>query len=483
MSSAWTANDIRNATNGQFTDNDWSAERFSIDSRSIEKGDVFIAIVGESLDGHNYVAKAFEKGAVAAVVHYLVEGVDPARQVLVDDTMEALRELAIYQRNRLKATLVGVTGSVGKTGTKEALRIVLSTKGKTYASHGNFNNHIGTPLCMINMPLDSEFGVFEMGMNHAGEMSQLSVLVRPHLAIITTVESVHLEFFGSEAAIADAKAEIFDGMDKNGIATLPADNPHFVRLKAAAEKHGLGRVISFGVNEMAICRMMDYRTDAKGSEVVATISGTQITYRMGTIGRHWALGSVAVLASADALGCDLPKAAAALAGFREPKGRGRLTPLLWGSGEPLMLVDDSYNASPSSMTAAFRKMKELKTAEPGHRTVALLGDMLELGDLAPKLHSGLVEAINDAKIDIVHTAGPLMENLHKALPDIRCGLHAETAEKLLDKVHPLLKAGDIVLVKGSHGSKMWQLAEKLEAMAGSGEREQVTKLGGAANVV
>lgn len=462
----WTAQDIANATNGNAHGGRWESSRISIDTRSLQAGDIYLALQGERVDGHDYVAQALEKGAIAAIVHHMVEGVDEAKQVLVEDTFEALRDMAAFHRQRVKAVFVGVTGSVGKTGAKEMLRTALATKGKTYASHGNFNNHIGTPLCMVNMPLDAAFGVFEMGMNHAGEISQLSTLVQPHLAMITTVEAVHIEFFDSEAHIADAKAEIFDGMQASGSAVLPADNPHFLRLKRAAEKHGLGNIISFGVNELALCRLMEYRADTHGSDVVATISGTPVSYRLGTIGRHWALTSVAVLAAADALGCDLPKAAESLAQFHEPKGRGRLQSLPWnGEAAALLLVDDSYNASPSSMMAAFEKMRELKHADPARRTVAVLGDMLELGDLAPKMHEKLAEGLRNAGIDRVYTAGRLMKHLHDALPTALQGKHVDSAEALLPQLQSGLQAGDMVLVKGSHGSGMWKLAEKLEQAA------------------
>lgn len=478
----WVVKDIEQATGGNGHGARWSADRFSIDSRSVAAGEIYIALQGERVDGHDYVAQALENGAEAAIVHHMIDGVPENRQLLVEDTFEALRDLAAYHRRRVDATFVGVTGSVGKTGAKEMLRKVLSTKGKTYASHGNFNNHIGTPLCLVNMPLDAQFGVFEMGMNHAGEISQLSTLVQPHLAVITTVEAVHLEFFDSEEHIADAKAEIFDGMSKGGSAVLNADNPHFLRLKRAAEKHGLGNVISFGVNEMAICRLMEYGADTHGSDVVATISGTPVSYRLGTIGRHWALTSVAVLAAADALGCDLPKAAESLGQFQEPKGRGRLTPLAWhGEDAALLLVDDSYNASPSSMMAAFDKMRELKQASPNRRTVAVLGDMLELGDLAPRMHAALAEGLKKAEVDKVHTAGSLMKHLRDKLPSTMHGRHTATAEELLPLLEGALEAGDMVLVKGSHGSGMWKLAEGLEAVSGTSRPQSNGK--GAAHAV
>lgn len=465
----WTTAEIETATGGDAHGAHWSAERISIDSRHIGAGDVYLALQGERLDGHAYVKDALDKGAAAAIVHHMIEGVDEKKQVLVEDTFEALREMALFQRQRSSAVFVGVTGSVGKTGAKEMLRTTLSTKGKAYASHGNFNNHIGAPLCLVNMPKDAEFGVFEMGMNHAGEISQLSSLIQPHLAMITTVEAVHLEFFDSEEGIADAKAEIFDGMDKAGHAVLNADNPHFLRLKRAAEKHGLGNVISFGVNEMAICRLMEYRADVHGSEIEATVSGTALSYRLGTIGRHWALTSVAVLAAADALGCDLAKAAESLNSFKEPKGRGLLVSLPWhGEAGGLLLVDDSYNASPSSMMAAFDKMRELKNASPERRTVAVLGDMLELGELAPRMHAGLAEGLKKAEMDVVHSVGKLTKHLHDKLPTVMQGQHTDTADELLPLLKQSLEAGDIVLVKGSHGSGMWKLAEDVQALAENG---------------
>lgn len=465
----WTTETIEDALKIRLKNGEIASDRFSIDTRTLQKGDIYIALLGEVHDGHAFVEAALDKGAAAAIVQYLVEGVDPSMQILVDDTFEALRELAVFHRARASTRFVAVTGSVGKTSTKEALRTVLSTAGKTYATHGNFNNHIGTPLCLVNMPLDAEFGVFEMGMNHAGEISQLSALVQPHLAVITTVEAVHLEFFDSEEGIADAKAEIFDGMAQSGIAALPADNPHYLRLKRAAERHGLGNIISFGVNELAVCRLLDYHADLHGSEITATISGTQMTYRLGTIGRHWALTSVAVLAVADALGCDLPKAAESLAHFKEPKGRGQLIPLTWqGQEQGIVLVDDSYNASPSSMMAAFEKMRELKSAQPHRRTVAVLGDMLELGDLSARMHTSLKDGIVKAGIDKVHTAGKLMANLHKVLPSTLPGIHAENAEQLYDRLMDELRLGDIVLIKGSHGSHMYKIAEKMQAASSAG---------------
>ena len=252
-----------------------------------------------------------------------------------------------------------MTGSVGKTGTKEALKVVLATAGKVYATSGNLNNHIGLPLSLANMPHDVDFGVFELGMNHADEIRPLTKLARPHACVITNVEAVHLEFFDSIDGIADAKAEIFEGMDKTGVAVLNIDNAHFMRLKAKAQGLGLAHISSFGTNEYADCRLNACATIDSGSEVVATINGTQVGFRMGTIGKHWGLTAVAALAVADAFHLDLAKAAASFAHFSEPEGRGRPQLLSLVTGAKITLIDDSYNASPASVKAALQKLKEI----------------------------------------------------------------------------------------------------------------------------
>lgn len=461
----WNAQDVAAAAQGNITGN-WVATSVGIDTRTLAPGALFVALKGEKVDGHAHVLAAFEKGAVAALVSHVPEGMkaDDARLVMVADVEQALQALGVAARTRSKAKFIGVTGSVGKTGAKEMLRTALSALGDVYATTGNLNNHLGVPLTLANMPVDTRFAIIEMGMNHAGEIALLSGWVKPDVSIITTVDAVHIEFFGSVEKIADAKAEIFEGMD-GGVAVLNRDNPQFKRLAKAAEAQGLDRVVSFGTHEDAVCRMMHYSIEDDHSLVEANIAHTNVAYRLGTIGKHWALMSVAILGIVDALGADLPKAAEALAAFSEPKGRGQIRKLAVADGH-LRLVDDSYNASPVSMEGAFAKIGEMKqaSAEPA-RTVIVLGDMLELGESAQELHVGLVPSIVNNQIDLVFAAGSFMQHLYDALPMAMKGDYAPTAAKLAPKVVKALRDKDIVLVKGSNGSRMRDVVSAIEENA------------------
>lgn len=463
MITLWNAVEVAKATGGKAR-GQWAANAVVIDSRTLAPGALFVALKGERVDGHQYLAQAFDKGAVAAVVSRVPEGfaADDARLVLVDDTEKALQQLGVFARERSAAKFIGVTGSVGKTGCKEMLRTVLSVCGKVFATQGNLNNHLGVPLTLANMPTDTQFAVIEMGMNHAGEIRVLSRWVRPDVSIITTVEAVHLEFFPNVEGIADAKNEIFEGMGGEGVAVINADNPHFERMRTFADAAGVDRILSFGTSAKALCKMTQYRVEDFHSELEAVIAGTPITYRLGAIGKHWGLMSVAVLGVVDALGADLPKAAAALERFTEPKGRGRIEELRVKGGH-LKLVDDSYNASPASMRAAFEKMFLLKqsTKEPC-RTVVVLGDMLELGDASRDLHVGLVPSIVNNQVDLVFAAGTFMRELYDALPETLRGDYDLTASGLAPKVIRRLQHRDIVLVKGSHGSRMHEVVEAVE---------------------
>lgn len=461
--SLWSAREVASAL--QTTPSgDWEATGVSIDSRSITPGELFIALVGERFNGHHYVAQALDKGASAAIVSEQPAAVaaDDPRLVYVPDTEIALQQLGVAARERTQARVVGVTGSVGKTGAKEMLRVALSAVGNTYATKGNLNNHLGVPLSLANMPLACDYAVIEMGMNHAGEISRLSQWARPDVSLITTVDAVHIEFFDSVEGIADAKSEIFDGMGGQGTAVLNADNPHFPRMYQHAVDAGVDRIISFGVSEHALARMLQYSTEGLASLIDASIAGTRLHYRLGAIGRHWGLMSVAVLSVADALEAELPKAAEALQYFHEPEGRGRISELPVDGGH-LRLIDDSYNASPAAMEAAFEKMASLRDAEPDPwRTVAVLGDMLELGDRAHDLHVGLAPSLVNNQIDLVFAAGHFMKHLYDALPDSMRGDYDESALKLAPKVTGRLQPQDLVLVKGSHGSQMHQVVEAIE---------------------
>src|SRR6266446_653411 len=323
MTPLWTAADAATATGGSNTA-DWVATGVSIDTRSLAAGDLFVALHGPNHDGHDFVGSALQRGAVAAMVDREIPEVPISAPLLgVADTLAALGALGAAGRNRSGARIVAVTGSVGKTGTKEALRLALATSGPTYASAGGLNNHWGAPLSLARLPPDARYGVFELGMNHPGEIAHLTRLVRPHVAVITTVEPAHLGFFPSVEAIADAKAEIFLGLEPGGIAVLNRDNPHYARLASAAERAGAAQVICFGSHPEATARLLDCVLDASGSTVAAAFSGSILRFRLPVPGRHWVMNALAVLATAAAAGAKIERAAEALAGLEPLPGRGR----------------------------------------------------------------------------------------------------------------------------------------------------------------
>ncbi|MCI5049162.1 MAG: UDP-N-acetylmuramoyl-tripeptide--D-alanyl-D-alanine ligase [Rickettsiales bacterium] len=464
MKTLWTAREVAQATRGNIAD-DWEVSRVTIDSRTVKEGDLFVALKGDRFDGHDYVNDAIDKGAVAAVVSEKPEGVSEDKLVLVDDTEVALQDLGVQGRSRAQAQVVGVTGSVGKTGCKEMLKVALSATGSVYATQGNLNNHLGVPLTLANLPQDVEFAVIEMGMNHSGEIEQLSLWAKPDVSIITTVDAVHLEFFESVEAIADAKCEIFEGMHESGVALINYDNPHFERMQRRAVAMGLDRVLSFGASDDALCQLIQYGIEGTQSVVDASIAGTRLNYRLGAIGKHWGLMSVAVLGIVDALEADLPKAAQALEYFDEPDGRGRIEELKVTGGQ-LRLLDDAYNASPVSMQAAFEKMALIRDHDSQPvRTVAVLGDMLELGADSRDLHVGLVPTIVNNQIDLVFAAGQFMKDLYEALPESMRGDYDATAMGLAPKVVKRLQHRDLVLVKGSNGSKMSEVSKAIHKNA------------------
>ncbi|NVO12575.1 MAG: UDP-N-acetylmuramoylalanyl-D-glutamyl-2,6-diaminopimelate--D-alanyl-D-alanine ligase [Rhodoplanes sp.] len=433
----------------------------SIDSRTVSSGEAFFAIAGDRLDGHDFVAKAFANGAALAVVSAARRSEFPADAPLlvVPDVLDGLRDLARAARARSPAKIVAVTGSVGKTSTKEALRIALSADGETHASTASFNNHWGVPLSLARLPETARYGVFEIGMNHAGEITPLVRMVRPHVAIVTTVEPVHLEFFASVAAIADAKAEIFSGIEPGGAAVINRDNPHWQRLKRHASQAGVARIVSFGEHSKADSRLLKYALQDDGSTVEASILGTLADYRIGAPGRHFVFNSLAVLAAVSLVGADLALAALALADQRPATGRGTRIDLFVGSGQAL-LIDESYNANPSSMRAALAVLGRATVGARGRR-IAVLGDMLELGTAATELHRGLAAAVAENTIDLVFCAGPLMAALWEALPAERRGGHAASAAELEAQVLAAVHPGDAVMVKGSLGSRMGPIVKSL----------------------
>ncbi|HYU11790.1 MAG TPA: UDP-N-acetylmuramoylalanyl-D-glutamyl-2,6-diaminopimelate--D-alanyl-D-alanine ligase, partial [Stellaceae bacterium] len=377
----------------------------SIDSRTIGRGEAFFAIQGDARDGHDFVAAALQSGAGLAVVakDKRAAFADDAPLLVVPDVLAGLTDLARASRARSGARIVAVTGSVGKTGTKEALRLVLAKSGATHASVASYNNHWGVPLSLARMPPSAHFAVFEIGMNHPGEITPLTRLVRPHVAIVTTVEPVHLEYLGSLDAIADAKGEIFSGLEPGGAAIINRDNSQYQRLRRAAEAAGAS-VVSFGDHAEAGARLLKVSLHAESSAVHARILGTEVTYKVGAPGRHIVMNSLAVLAAASLVGADLALASLALAALEPPTGRGQRITLSLPGGGSALLIDESYNANPASMRAALALLGQARTGRKGRR-IAVLGDMLELGPAGTELHRGLAEPIRAHDIDLVFCAG------------------------------------------------------------------------------
>ncbi len=432
----------------------------SIDSRTLAAGEAFFAL-SDARDGHEFVPAALKAGAGLAVVaaDKVLSMPEGAPLLVVGDVLEALRQLARAARARSTAKFIGVTGSVGKTGTKEALRLALARSGETHASAASYNNHWGVPLSLARCPESARYAVLEMGMNHAGEISPLTRMVRPHVAIVTTVEPVHLEFFGTVEKIADAKAEIFEGIEPGGSAVINRDNPQFERLMRAARGAGVGNVVSFGEHSDADARLIRCALQPDSSTVEASILGDNVTYKLGAPGRHLVQNSLAVLAAVKLAGANLALGALALGGLAPSTGRGARVTLDLPGGSAT-LIDESYNANPASMRAALLLLGQADLGVRGRR-IAVLGDMLELGPQGADLHRGLAAAVVEGSVDLVFCSGPLMRSLWEALPTERRGGYAETSAALEPQVLGVLRAGDAVMVKGSLGSKMGPIVKAM----------------------
>ncbi len=434
----------------------------SIDTRTLEAGDLFFALQGESRDGHTFVEAALARGAAAAVVTSPnVEALKGFGTLyVVADVMAAMERLGRASRARMHGRVAAVTGSVGKTSTKEALRHVLSRQGATHASVASYNNHWGVPLTLARMPADTAFGVFEIGMNHPFEILPLTGMARPHVAVITTVEPVHLEHFRSVAAIADAKGEIFAGLLPGGTAILNRDNPQFERMRAHAAASQAGRIITFGEHEAADLRLLKLALTPDLSAVEARIHGRIVNFQVGAPGRHMVINALAVLATAVALGADLALSALALRDLSAGSGRGQRTELV-APGGTFTLLDESYNANPASMRASLALLGQLDVGLRGRR-IAILGDMLELGPSGPDMHHGLIESVLANNIDLVFCAGPLMKNLWQAVPPEKRGGYAATSTELQAAALESIRAGDAVMIKGSLGSRMGPIVSALK---------------------
>lgn len=461
----WTSQDAAAATRGRASAA-FAVNGVSIDTRTLQKGDLFVALKGDRLDGHDYVDAAFAAGAGAVMVFKDYDVSKAKGPVLVvDDTTRALEDLGRAARARCKGTIIGVAGSVGKTGTKEMLATLLSASGKTHASKKSFNNHWGVPLSLSNLPADADFGIFEIGMNHPGEIIGLTDQVKPDIALITTIDREHIEFFDNGLdGIADANAEIFTGMSENGIAILNHDNPYFERLKAHAEKQGIKDIRGFGEEDGAGIKLVDCALHADSSRVTADIDGEKVKYKLQIPGKHIVLNSLGALGVVKAAGADLEKGIEALKNAEAVSGRGNRYQITLVAGEPpLTIIDESYNANPASMQAAF-KVFELVEPQGEGRRLAILGDMLELGKDGPRLHAELANPLLKAKTDQLFCCGPLMDALYQALPAEWQGAHAKDSKALTDIVKETVKPGDVLLIKGSAGSRMAYVIEALHAM-------------------
>jgi UDP-N-acetylmuramoyl-tripeptide--D-alanyl-D-alanine ligase len=432
----------------------------SIDSRTLEAGDLFFAVRGVAHDGHDHVARAFEAGASAAVVsrERAPELAAFGPVFAVEDTLIAMERLGVAARARSRAKIVAVTGSVGKTTAKEMLRGMLSACGATHASAASYNNHWGVPLTLARMPADARFGVFEMGMNHAGEITPLTRMARPHAALVTTIAPVHIEYLGSIEAIADAKAEIFLGLEPHASAVLNRDAPQFERLSKAAASRG-ARVLSFGRGAECDARLIEVEAKDGGSRVKGRILGRELAFELGAPGTHMAEDALGALLTAEALGADLDACAASLRGFSPQKGRGERFSVPTPDG-PATIIDESYNANPASMRAALALLAAAKPGPKGRR-IAVIGDMLELGPNAAAMHAALAGDLSTNKVDLLFGAGPLTRALFEAAPASMRAAWTELSSDLTDEVARTLRGGDIAMVKGSNGSRMGPLVAAL----------------------
>ena len=445
MSALWNADDLATAAGGVMT-RPFAADGVSIDTRTVAPGDLFVALHGENRDGHQFVAGALGAGAAGALVDRDLPELDGDAPLLrVHDTLAGLTAIGVAARARFTGRLAAVTGSVGKTTTKEMLRRILAAAGPTHAAVASYNNHWGVPLTLARLPRDAAFCVAEIGMNHPGEIAPLARLARPHVAVITNIAPVHVGHLGSLEAIAAEKGAILSGLEASGVAILPADSPQLAILKEAA---GAARIIRFGRALAAEARLLDAVSDADGVNVSMTLNGVPLRFRLAAPGAHMAMNAVAAIAAAVALGVEPHHASAALDGFTAVTGRGARRGLALPDGEAILL-DESYNASAPSVRAALAVL----ALQPAARRIAVLGDMLELGAASAAEHEGLAADVS-AHADLLFACGPEMRRLFDAVPVSMQAAHAATSADLAPHVVAALRPGDAVLVKGSLGSRM-----------------------------
>lgn len=463
--SLWSAADAAQATGG-IAQGDWIADGVSIDTRTLQPGDLFVALK-DVRDGHDFVAQALEKGAAAALVSRIPDGLaNDAPLLIVPDVLAALVALGVAARARTNARVVAVTGSVGKTSTKEMLRVVLDKQGRTHAAEASYNNHWGVPLTLARMPADTEFAIIELGMNHPGEIGPLARLARPHVAMITTVAPAHLEAFDDIEGIAREKAAIFEGLVPGGVAVVNGDLDTSALLEHAAGAH---TCLTFGAKDANSHRLTSLNLTEDATIVQAALAQGNQLFKIACPGRHFAMNALGVLAVVDALDGDVTLAARDLALWQPPAGRGTMESVVFDAveGRELTLYDDAFNANPASMAAA---LEVLGAATPGARLagtgrrIAILGDMLELGEDAPRMHAALVKLEWMRDIDVVHCVGPLMHDLWAVLEVDQQGRWFKSAPEMAACIQTLVGPGDVVLVKGSKGIKISLVVDELRKL-------------------
>ena len=453
MSALWTSDEIAAATGGTVSQ-PFRVTGVTFDSREVQAGDLFVAMPGTVHDGHRFVDGAFASGAAGAIVSQPVSG----PHVLVDDTFAALMALGRASRERTNAKIFGVTGSVGKTSTKEALYAALDRNrpGKVHRSVKSYNNHTGVPLSLARMPLDVDFAVLEMGMSNAGEIAALTRQVRPQVALITAIAPAHIESLGSEEAIADAKAEIFEGLEPEGIAIVPNDSPHRDRLVKAARRKA-DRIITFGSGDADVHAVHAVTAEGGGSLISAALLDSELTFTISQRGEHWVSNALAVLAAVEAVGADVALAGLALADLGGLKGRGQRHVIEIAGGE-VLLIDESYNANPASMAAT---LKSLGAERDVSRRIAVLGTMRELGDHSDQLHAGLAPAVLSAHVDRLILLGDEMRPLEAALAGQVQAECVSSVDEATDALRRVVRPGDAVLVKASNSMGLAKLVESM----------------------
>jgi UDP-N-acetylmuramoyl-tripeptide--D-alanyl-D-alanine ligase len=437
----------------------FKSNRICIDTRKLLPGDIFVACKGENVDGHDYVREAFEKGAGGAIVEHSPSGLRDERLAVVLNSVQAIKDLASFNRERARNTkIVAVTGSVGKTTTKEMLACALSGACKTYCSSGNYNNELGLPISLANMPPDSEVGVFECGMSFKGELTRLVQMLRPHVALITTIEAVHLEHFDSVEDIARAKAEIFSNNPR--AVFLNGDNKYFGLLHSLAKEKDIQDIFSFGLDNARDSYLISKERVDNVAHIKASILNRVVEYKLSAYGDHNILNSIAVLSIIEYLGVSMDKSIEAIAKFGNIKGRGKVLELM-AYGKEVSVIDDSYNASPASVRAALRALQDV----PGsHRRVVILADMYELGPDEVEMHKSLIRDIVSSKVDKVVAVGGLMKHLFDELPDNLKLAHFKDYNDAIANLDAIIENKDVILIKGSFGTKIHKLVQHLETI-------------------